>query len=393
MRFLIINVVCGIHSTGRICTDLAFQFESQGHQVKVAYGRGKVPEQYMKYAVRIGNDVDVLLHGLKARVFDAAGFGSKRITEKFIEWIKKYDPDVIHLHNLHGYYINIEVLFDYLRTCNKKILWTLHDCWAFTGHCTYFTYVKCNKWKQHCCHCPQKRKYPSSFWLDRSSNNFEKKKNIFCGVNNMTIITPSEWLAKLVKDSYLRDYKVNVHNNIVDRSVFKNTPSDFKLKYKIGNSIIVLGVANIWEDRKGLVDFIQLSSMLGREYTIVLVGLRQNEYKKAYRNYKKVKRETLQIDTSPILRSSKGTVVPANVYALYKEITGKEYDKKDVHDFSRVILIERTKNVTDLAKIYSMADFFVNPTREENYPTVNLEAGACGTYIITYDTGGCSETI
>lgn len=164
MKVLMINVVCGIRSTGRICTDLAAALEKQGHEVKIAYGRENVPEQFQKYAVRIGSDLDVKLHGIKARLFDRAGFGSKKATKKFIGWVKEYDPDVIHLHNIHGYYINIEVLFDYLRTCGKKIIWTLHDCWSFTGHCVYFDYVDCDKWKTGCFDCPQKKRISGKNW-------------------------------------------------------------------------------------------------------------------------------------------------------------------------------------------------------------------------------------
>ena len=150
MKVLLVNVCCGTGSTGRICTDIALDLEKQGHDVKIAYGRDDVPEQFKKYAVRIGTDWDVKLHGVKARLLDGMGFGSRAATEKFIEWVKEYNPDVIHLHNIHGYYINIEVLFNYLKTCGKKIIWTLHDCWAFTGHCAYFDYVGCEKWKNGC---------------------------------------------------------------------------------------------------------------------------------------------------------------------------------------------------------------------------------------------------
>jgi hypothetical protein len=147
MKVLMINVVCGIRSTGRICTDLADALTEQGHTVKIAYGRENVPDKYQKYAVRIGSDFDVKIHGIRARLLDGCGFGSKRATMQFIEWVKKYEPDVIHIHNIHGYYINIELLFDYLKTCEKKIIWTLHDCWAFTGHCAFFSAVGCDKWR------------------------------------------------------------------------------------------------------------------------------------------------------------------------------------------------------------------------------------------------------
>ena len=154
MKILMINVVCGIRSTGRICTDLATTLDAQGHEVKIAYGRENVPEQFQKYAVRIGTDLDVKLHGIRARVADGAGFGSKRATENFIKWVKEYDPDVIHLHNIHGYYINVEVLFKYLKTCGKKVIWTLHDCWSFTGHTAYCDAVNCKRWVKGCHNCP-----------------------------------------------------------------------------------------------------------------------------------------------------------------------------------------------------------------------------------------------
>ena len=175
MKVLMINVVCGIRSTGRICTDLATLLESQGHEVKIAYGREQVPEQYEKYAVRIGSDLNVKLHVLKARLFDGCGFGSKKATEYFIDWVKQYDPDVIHLHNIHGYYINVEVLFRYLRTCGKKIIWTLHDCWAFTGHCAYFDYTSCERWKTECRGCLGKVDYPSCRGFSRAKKNYQRK--------------------------------------------------------------------------------------------------------------------------------------------------------------------------------------------------------------------------
>ena len=176
MKVLMINSVCGIRSTGRICTDLADVLISEGHECKVAYGRETVPEKYQNIAVRIGTETDVRLHGLKSRLLDKHGLGSKRATERFIEWIKEYDPDIIHLHNLHGYYINIEVLFDYLKTCGKKIVWTLHDCWAFTGHCSYFSRIGCDKWKTECKSCKYINRYPKSCFINNSKTNFIKKK-------------------------------------------------------------------------------------------------------------------------------------------------------------------------------------------------------------------------
>ena len=335
-----INVVCGIRSTGRICTDLATALEAQGHEVKIAYGRESVPEEFQKFAFKIGTDFDVKVHGLKARLFDECGFGSKKASQLFIEWVKRYDPDIIHLHNIHGYYINIEVLFDYLRVCGKKIIWTLHDCWAFTGHAAYCEYSNCDRWIEGCHDCPKKNDYPKSL-IDGSKSNWKRKQELFCGIPRMMLITPSTWLSNLITESFLKDYPVAVINNGVDIDVFKPSPSDIKNKLGIKEKFVILGVAALWEDRKGLTDFIMLSSLLSTDYRIVLVGLSKQ-----------------QIRTLP------------------KEIIG----------------IERTNSKAELAELYTMADVYVNPTYEDNYPTTNLEAIACGTPVITYNSGGSGES-
>lgn len=341
MKVLMINVVCGIRSTGRICTDLATALEAQGHEVKIAYGRENVPEQFQRFAVRIGTDLDVKLHGVKARLLDGAGFGCKRATEKFIEWVKEYDPDVIHLHNIHGYYINVGVLFEYLRECGKKVIWTLHDCWAFTGHCVYFDYVGCNKWKNGCGHCPQKSEYPARIGPDMSRKNYAIKRELFTGIPNMTLVTPSQWLADLISESYMKDYPTKVIHNGVDTDVFKPTESNVKERYNCQEKKIVLGVAAVWDKRKGLDSFIELSKILDDSYQIILVGLSREQIEK----------------------------LPENI-----------------------IGIERTNSVKELAELYTAADVFVNPTLEDNYPTTNLEAIACGTPVVTFDTGGSPES-
>lgn len=341
MKVLLINVVCGIRSTGRICTDLATALETQGHEVKIAYGRENVPKQFQKYAVRIGSDFDVKIHGLKARLFDGAGFGSKLATIKFIEWVKEYDPDIIHLHNLHGYYINIEILFTYLKTCNKRIIWTLHDCWPFTGHCTYFDYVNCQKWKIQCENCPQKHSYPTSEFIDGSKKNYSIKKELFTGIKNLTIVTPSKWLANLVSQSYLKEYPVKVVNNGIDTNVFKPTRGSVIEKLGCQNKKIVLGVASVWDRRKGFETFLSLSKILDNKFQIILVGLTSKQ-----------------------------------INELPEEIIG----------------IARTQNMRELAELYTAADVFVNPTLEENYPTTNLEAIACGTPVVTFETGGSVES-
>lgn len=341
MKILMINVVCGIRSTGRICTDLASALEAKGNEVKIAYGRESVPTQFEKYALKVGTDLDVNLHALKARVFDCSGFGSKRYTRKFIKWVKEYDPDIIHLHNIHGYYIDIEVLFDYLKSCNKKIIWTLHDCWSFTGHCVYFDFVDCDKWKTGCGHCPQKSEYPARVGFDMSRKNYRRKKELFTGVNNMTLVTPSKWLANLVSKSYMKEYKTKVIYNGIDTNIFRPTKTSIKEKYNCQDKKIILGVAAVWDKRKGLNIFIELSKYLERDYQIILVGLSQTQIRN----------------------------LPCNI-----------------------IGIERTNDIHELVELYSAAYVFVNPTLEDNYPTTNIEAISCGTPVITYKTGGSTES-
>lgn len=341
MKVLMINVVCGIRSTGRICTDLAVALEEQGHEVKIAYGREDVPEKFQKYAVRIGSDLDVKLHGIKARLFDEAGFGSKKATEKFIDWVKEYDPDIIHLHNIHGYYLNIEILFKYLKTCGKKIIWTLHDCWSFTGHCVYFDYVACDKWKRGCYSCPQKKEYPARIGPDMSRKNYIKKRQLFTSISNMTLVTPSQWLSDFLHDSFMKEYDIRVIHNGIDTEVFRPMEGKVKEQYFCTDKKIILGVAAVWDKRKGLSSFIELSKKLDDTYRIILVGLTKEQIKD----------------------------LPSNM-----------------------IGIERTNSVKELVELYSAAAIFVNPTLEDNYPTTNIEAIACGTPVVTYDTGGSPES-
>ena len=259
-----------------------------------------------------------------------------------IKKINSIKPDIIHLHNLHNSYINLPLLFKYIKKCNVPVVWTLHDCWAFTGQCPHFTMVKCERWKTGCHDCPSYREYPQSK-VDQTKTMWKLKKKWFTGVENMTIVTPSRWLANLVKESYLGEYPVRVINNGIDLSIFKPTESDFRSKHGIGDKKMLLGVAFGWGERKGLDVFLELVKKLDAEkYQIVLVGTDES------------------IDK----------MLPENI-----------------------ISIHRTQNQNELAEIYTAADVFVNPTREDNYPTVNMEAIACGTPVITFDTGGSTEIL
>ena len=229
MKVLQINSVCGIGSTGRIATDINNILIEQGHESYIAYGRD-LPRN-CGTSIRIGTKCDNYTHGVLTRVFDKHGFGSRKATQDFIKEVKKLDPDIIHLHNIHGYYINIEILFDYLKEAYKPVIWTLHDCWAFTGHCSYFDYIGCTRWETQCYSCPGKRSYPASAFLDNSKMNYSRKKAIFTGIKNLTIVTPSKWLAGLVKQSYLKKYPVKVINNGIDLEVFRPIKNDLRENY------------------------------------------------------------------------------------------------------------------------------------------------------------------
>ena len=221
MKALQINSVCGIGSTGRIATDIHEILIKQGHESYIAFGRG-LPKN-CDAAIRIGSKYDNYVHAALTRVLDRHGLGSKKATQEFINKVEKIDPDIIHLHNIHGYYINIEILFNYIKDANKPVVWTLHDCWSFTGHCSYFDYVNCDAWVDGCKNCPQKKDYPASFVFDNSQTNYLLKKQIFTGVKNLTIVTPSKWLAGLVKKSFLKDYPVQVINNGIDLDIFQRS--------------------------------------------------------------------------------------------------------------------------------------------------------------------------
>ena len=340
MKIFQINSTCGYGSTGRIAVDILKEVEKNGGKGIIAYGRNTAPDGVNSY--KITTETDVKIHGVLSRITDRQGFYSTSATKKLIEKIKEYNPDIIHLHNVHGYYLNVRTLFEFLKDYKKPIVWTLHDCWTFTGHCAYFSFYGCEKWKTECDVCPLKKDYPSSLVLDNSKKNFNEKKKLFTDLENVTLVTPSIWLADLVKESYLKKFDVKVINNGIDLSKFKPTKSDFREKNGLENSQIILGVASVWEERKGLKDFIELNNRLNANQKIVLVGLND-----------------------------------AQLAELPKNIIG----------------IKRTNSVHELAELYSVADVFVNPTYEDNYPTTNLEAISCGTPVITYKTGGSPESV
>jgi putative colanic acid biosynthesis glycosyltransferase len=313
---------------------------AKDHQSTVAFGRD-IPIN-CNSAMRIGSRISIYMHVARTRLFDSHCFGSAEATEAFILKISSLNPDVIHLHNLHGYYLHIGLLFEYLKKAKIPVIWTLHDCWAFTGHCSYFDFIGCTRWMSECYDCPNKTEYPKSLFFDRSKQNFHQKKELFTGINNLVIVTPSKWLAHLVNESFLQEYPVKIMNNGVDLEMFKPTPSDFRERYGLKDQFILLGVASIWSERKGFQYFIALAKQLLSDAKIVLVGLNDRQIK--------------QLPTG-------------------------------------IIGIEKTNRTEELAEIYSSSDLFINPTLEDNFPTTNIEALACGTPVITFDTGGSPECL
>lgn len=335
-----INASLNRGSTGRIAEQIGMLTQQQGWEVYIAHGARYTNNSKLK-TIQVVTKAEEKLHAIKSMLFDSHGLNSARATINLVERIKEINPDIIHLHNIHGYYLNYKVLFEYLATTDIPIVWTLHDCWTMTGHCAHFDAVGCNKWKTGCHSCPLKREYPKSVLLDRSNHNYDLKKSLFTALKDVTVVPVSQWLGGIAKDSYLGVHNIKVINNGVDIDVFKPTDSTkLRKKFNIRNKKVLLGVATAWHNEKGLREFVRLSQ--DSQYQVVMVGVPQNIREK-----------------------------------LPKEI----------------IAIERTNNQQELAEYYSMADVFVNPTYNDSFPTVNLEALACGTPVITYRTGGSPEAV
>lgn len=341
MKVLFINTVYGKGSTGRIIKDLGETLTSNGHEFCVAFGRGEDAVGVNSY--RIGEKKDYMLHALLSRATDRAGFYSSSATEKLVEFIKDYNPDIIHLHNLHGYYVNIKILFEYLKNEFKgKVIWTLHDCWAFTGHCTHFTYANCNKWQSVCSNCPEKNRYPKSMLLDNSKTNFQEKKEIFSGIADMTIVTVSDWLKGEAEKSFLGQYPVKRIYNGIDLDKFSPCQSDVREKYKCENKKLILCVSDGWDERKGFTKLIETAKTSPKDWQYIVVGLDKEQIPQ----------------------------MPQNVTGL-----------------------ERTWNQQELIELYSAADVFFNPSVEETFGLVTAEAMACGTPAVVVNSTASPELI
>ncbi|OUQ26681.1 glycosyl transferase [Lachnoclostridium sp. An131] len=341
MKVLQINTVCGSGSVGRITVDIVHALEEAGDEGMIAFGRRQAPEGVKTW--KFGTNLDMGVHVLHTFFKGEHGFASSKQTARLIEKIKEYDPDIIHLHNIHGFYLDVEQLFRYLKTSGKPVVWTLHDCWSFTGHCAHFDYIGCMKWKTGCGSCPQyKNVYPYALFKDNSAGNYKRKKDAFTGVPDLTVVTPSRWLAGYVRESYLGEYPVQVIPNGIALDRFRPVNGGLRKRLGFENKYILLGVASMWEERKGYAYFEQLADRLDDSYQIILIGLSKRKLK-----------------------------------TLHPRIHG----------------VMRTNSMEELAEYYSMADAYVNTTLEDTFPTTNLEALACGTPVITFATGGSVESV
>lgn len=347
MRIVEINAV-PTGSTGHIMLNIANLVEEQGGETRMFY-TPIYTQKYIKifsfhnHHVKIGNHLENSLHATLGQITGLNGLFSYFGTKKLIKICKEFKPDIIHLHVLHAFCFCLPTLFRYIKKHNIPVVWTFHDCWTFTGHCPHFTMVNCDKWKTGCGKCPQLGCYPKAR-TDTTKLAYKLKRKWFTGVKNMTIVTPSEWLADLTRQSFMKENHVKVINNGINLEIFKPTESDFKEKYNIDEKKkIILGVASGWGNGKGLDVFVELAKRLDADkYQIVLVG------------------------------------------------TNDSTDKKLPDG---IISIHRTESQKELAQIYTAADLFVNPTREDTYPTVNMESIACGTPVLTFNTGGSPELV
>ena len=336
-----VNSVANTGSTGHIAEDIGRLAIKNGWKSYIAYGRKALPSQ--SHLVKIGNKLDHLCHFLLTRFFDLHGLASRSATKKFIKQIERINPDVMHLHNIHGYYLNYKILFEYLAKCGKPVVWTLHDCWAITGHCSYYSFAKCTAFQSEggCKHCSLKKNYPKSILFSNAAYNFSQKKKYFnlLAEDQLTLVTPSKWLSDEIAKSYLGHYKRVVINNGIDLDVFKPAENSAP-----NNKKIILGVASVWDERKGLADFIKLAALLQTDEEILLVGLSE-----------------VQIKSLP--------------------------KDKNIHG------IRRTESQQQLAELYSEALVYFNASVEETFGMTCAEALACGTPVIAYNSTAVPETI
>lgn len=341
MKVLYINTVFERGSTGKIVKQLGDSVVTLGGDYVVAYGRGIRKDNEHSYY--IGSKMDRYVHAITSRFTDKAGFYSTKSTNELIRFIRQYNPDIIHLHNLHGYYINIRILFNYLKTEFKgRIVWTLHDCWPFTGHCTHYTYAKCEKWKTLCSICGEKKSYPKSVFLDNSKENYQEKRQLFTGINNLTIVTVSDWLKHQVEQSFLNQYPIRRIYNGIDTDFFRQSNNDLREKYNLENKRVILSVSDGWNERKGFNVIINVSKEAPKDWIFIVIGLSKQQIKE----------------------------LPENIIGITK-----------------------TWNQKELIDYYSIADVLFNPSIEETFGLVTAEAMSCETPAVVFNSTASPELI
>ncbi len=335
MKLIQINE-CLHFSTGKITQQIGEAAIGGGWESYIAYS-GREPQMPSKsHILKVGTILNAYFHYGENLILDREGLSSRLATKRLVKRIREIKPSIVQLHNIHDHWLNYRILFEYLNTTDIKVVWTFHDCWAFTGHCFHFVTKGCERWKAGCYGCPLQKEYPKSY-VDRSRKNYELKKRLFTANKNLTIVACSEWMAGLVKESFLKEKPIEVIHNGIDLNVFKPTGSKIK-----DGKFRILAVSNVWNKEKGYYDILKLSSVLSSEYEITIVGLTKEQ---------------------------------AN--DLPEGITG----------------IKRTQNVNELVRLYSESDVLINPTYADTFPTINIESLACDTPVITYRTGGSPEII
>lgn len=340
IKLLQINVDANNGSNGSIVRDIAKMAVERGWGSYIAYGRRMIPSD--STLIRIGNDIDIKIHGAITRLLDLHGLGSYFVTRRFVRKIKKIKPDIVHLHNIHGYYINYKVLFDYINKEQIPVVWTLHDCWPFTGHCGHFIGYNCYKWKEECFCCPARKDYPSSLLFDHSRFSFKLKKSLFTKSDKMAIVTVSSWLKTVTEQSFLSKYPIHVIYDGIDTDSFVYRASNLRKELKLEDKFVLASAAASWSEAKGWSDYIRLSKMLSNDYAIVLIGVTEEQKK-----------------------------------SLPPEI----------------VAIQRVESKAKLAEFYSMADVLLNLSYAETFGMTTAEAMSCGTPGISYNITACPELI
>ena len=342
MKLLQINPVVRLNtSTGRIMKEIGELAMSAGWESYIAYSRARdgVPA-HSSQLVPVGDKLDLAVHAVATRLFDAHGLVSHRATRQLIKEIRRIDPDVVHIHNVHGYFLNYPLLLKFLQESGKPVIWTVHDCWLYTGHCYYYSAARCDKWKTGCGHCPQKRAFPASWLVDGSARNWKKKQQAFAPMERLVICPVSDWIRREMSESLLKDKPFQVIHNGIDLSTFRPEAAEGEAPLP---GTTILAVATLWHQEKGFPDLVRMAGLLREDEHLILVGRMSEE----------------QIRQLP----------------------------------AGVRHVPRTRDADKLAALYAQATVFVNPTWQDNYPTVNLEALACGTPVVTYRTGGSVEAV